>query len=122
MTRKPSIALHDLGITGQGPRRVIDMVAIGRVQPVEPVTGRLEGDAEMHGADLAAGKAGDHQQRPAAQERRAVSAMIHVGAAGGIAAATSPVKRVGTGHLTACAIMLRLTQYFHGDCHERALG
>mgnify|MGYP002712706627 CR=1 FL=1 len=68
-------ARHDLGIAGQGPRRVIDVVPIGGIQGVEPVASGLKRDAEMDGAGLAAGEAGDHQDRPIAAKDRTVGTM-----------------------------------------------
>lgn len=115
-------ARHDLGIAGQGPRRVIDVVPIGGIQGVEPVASGLKRDAEMDGAGLAAGEAGDHQDRPIAAKDRTVGTMMNVGTTGRLVPPPAPLKEVWLGHLTVRRIRLRPTKQRVGTGHESSLG
>lgn len=95
-----SRAAHDPVVIRQAGLREIDVVSVGGVQPVAPVAGRLEGDAEMDGAGLAAVEAGDHQQRPATQKVQPLGVDIGPPPRCGRAGPAIPVKSIGTGHLT----------------------
>lgn len=53
-TRSALLAPHDLAEPFQRGMGMVDVVAIGRIHRVEPVTGRLKGHAKMHRAGLTA--------------------------------------------------------------------
>lgn len=114
-------ACHDLGIAGQGPRRVIDVVPVGGIQGVEPVARGLKGYTEMDGTGLAAGETGDHQERPVTAKDRTVGTMMDVCPTGRLVPPPAPLKEVGVGHLTVRRIRLRLTEYRVGKGHESSL-
>lgn len=100
-------APHDPGIFGQAVLREIDMVAVRRIERIEPVACRLKGHTEMNCAGFPAGKARNHQHRPATGEFLTIRAVVDMSTPCRFGPPAPPLKWIGMGHLSASDLRLR---------------